>query len=188
LSVTWSQGAGVNRYFADEALPGREMAALKAFARRDPVTWTSLVLNAAVLTAVLLWFVDHSPAWHGPTSARDLAALGLAAFCVFCAVSWLWWELSLAGQVRRAVGNKARTGSLLTSSFGPRTLRVTTPDISYEIPYTSIARVVRFGDVLLVKPTHQVVLALPMELVTGQDYELIMSKVRHRPAWKARCS
>lgn len=187
MSVTWNQGAGVNRYFADESLPGREMAALKAFARRDPGTWVCRVLNAAVLTGVLLWFFHQSPIWHGPATADDIAAVGLAAFCVFYAVSYLWWELSLASQVRRAVEGQARTGSLLTSSFGPRTLRVTTPDISYEIPYTAIDRVVRFGDVLVIKPTNQTVMALPMELVTRQDYELIMSRVGHRPAFKATC-
>ena len=49
MSVAWNHGAGVNRYFADESLPERETAALKAFARRDPKPWVALALNAAVV-------------------------------------------------------------------------------------------------------------------------------------------
>jgi hypothetical protein len=59
-------------------------------------------------------------------------------------------------------------------------VRVTTPDISYEIPYTSIRHVARFGDVLVIKPHNHLVMALPMELVTRRDYELIMAKVDGR--------
>jgi hypothetical protein len=58
---------------------------------------------------------------------------------------------------------------------------VTTPDISYEIPYTSIDQVARYGDVLVIKPNNHLVMALPMELVTRRDYELMLTKVGTRP-------
>jgi hypothetical protein len=181
VSVTWGHGAGVNRYFADESLPGREAAALKAFARRDPRTWVPLVVIAGVLAAGLAWLWLQSPARHDPHVAVDTAILSLAVFSVISGAFYLWWELSLTSRVRRMVGRQARAGALLTSSFGPRTVRVTTPDISYEIPYSSITQVARFGDVLVIKPNNHVVLALPMELVTRRDYELIMAKV-HPPS------
>lgn len=185
MSVTWSHGAGVNRYFADESLPGREAAALKAFARRDPRTWVPLVVNAVVLAAVLAWLWLQSPARHDPRVAADTAMVSLAVFGVLSAASYLWWELSLTSRVRRMVGRQARVGALLTSSFGPRTVRVTTPDISYEIPYTSITQVARFGDVLVIKPNNHLVMALPMELVPRRDYELIMAKVHRPDGWLA---
>ena len=181
MSVTWNQGAGVNRYFADASLPSREKAALKAFARRDPKSWIPLGINAAVLGVVLVWLYLQSPYRHDPRTAIDAAMVSLAAFGVFCGTSYHWWELSLASRVRRVVARQARVGALLTSSFGPRALRVTTPDISYEIPYTSIAQVARFGDVLVIKPNNHLVLALPMELVRREDYELILAKVGGRP-------
>jgi hypothetical protein len=181
VSVTWGHGAGVNRYFADESLPGREAAALKAFARRDPRTWAPLVVNAVVLAIVLAWLWTQTPARHDPHVAADTAMLSVGAFGVLCAASYLWWELSLTSRVRRIVGRQSRVGALLTSSFGPRAVRVTTPDISYEIPYTSIREVARFGDVLVIKPNSHLVMALPMELVTRRDYELLMAKVHDRP-------
>ena len=79
-------------------------------------------------------------------------------------------------------------GSLLTSSFGPRALRVTTPDISYEIPYSAITHVVRFGDVLVIKPNNHLVMALPMELVMPADLALIESKVSDRTVREATYS
>lgn len=178
MGVTWSQGARVNRWFADASLPAREAAALKAFARRDPRSWVPLAINAVVLGAVLVWLYLQSPSRRDPHTALDAAMVSLTAFALFCGISYLWWELSLASRVRQAVGRKAPVGALLTSSFGPRALRVTTPHISYEIPYDSIARVARFGDVLLVKPVNHHVIALPMELVTARDYELIVAKVQ----------
>ena len=46
-------------------------------------------------------------------------------------------------RVRRLVARQAQVGALLTSSFGPRALRITTPDIGYEIPYASITHIRR---------------------------------------------
>lgn len=181
MSVTWSQGAGVNRYFADASLPSRETAALKAFARRDPRNWFPVAVNAVVIGVLLAWLYLQLPG-HAPKAAIDVALVGVMAFVVVGAVSYLWWELALAGRVRRAVARRSRVGALLTSSFGPRALRVTTPEISYEIPYTSIEQVARFGDMLVIKPVNQVVMALPMELVTRQDYELVMSKLERASA------
>lgn len=176
MSVTWSQGAGVNRYFADESLPGRETAALKAFARRDPRSWFPVAVNAVVIGLLVAWLYLQLPG-KAPEAPVDVALVGVTAFIAVGTVSYLWWELALAGRVRRAVTRRARAGALLTSSFGPRALRVTTPEISYEIPYTSIEQVARFGDMFVIKPVNQVVMALPMELVTRQDYELVMSKL-----------
>lgn len=174
--MTWSQGAGVNRYFADASLPSRETAALKAFARRDPRSWLPVAVNAVVLGVLLAWLYLQLPG-HAPRAVLDVALAGVMAFVVVAAVSYLWWELALAGRVRRAVARRAGVGALLTSSFGPRALRVTTPEISYEIPYSAIEQVARFGDMLVIKPVNQVVVALPMELVTRQDYELVMRKL-----------
>ena len=42
-------------------------------------------------------------------------------------------------------------------------------------------RLARFGDVLVIKPNSHLVMALPMELVTRRDYELLMAKVHDRP-------
>jgi hypothetical protein len=176
--MTWSQGAGVNRYFADESLSGRETAALKAFARRDPRSWFPVAVNAVVLGMLLAWLYLELPG-HAPKDTVDVALVGTMAFGVVGTISYLWWELALAGRVRRAVTRRSRVGALLTSSFGPRALRVTTPEISYEIPYTSIEQVARIGDMFVIKPVNQVVMALPMELVTRQDYELVMSKLAH---------
>lgn len=180
MSIAWNHGAGVNRYFADESLPQRETAALKAFARRDPKSWVPLGLNAAVIGALLLWVYLQSPSRLHAETRDDAALLSLALFGALCAASYLWWELSLASRIRRAVARQSRVGALLTSSFGPRTLRVTTPDISYEIPYASIAQVAKFGDVLVIKPNNNLVMALPMELVTPQDLALITAKVQKR--------
>ena len=188
MSVAWNHGAGVNRYFADESLPDRETAALKAFARRDPKSWASLGLNAAVAGAVLLWLYFRSPQWQSDQGRDDAATVVFLVFALFSAASYLWWELSLASRVRRAVARQSQVGALLTSSFGPRTLRVTTPDISYELPYTSIDEVFRFGDVLVLKPKNHLVMALPMELVTPADLALITSKVGNRQLREASCS
>jgi hypothetical protein len=166
----------VNRYFADASLPSRETAALKAFARRDPRSWFPVAVNSVVIGVLLAWLYLQLPG-HRPKTVVDVALAGVTAFVVVGALSYLWWELALAGRVRRAVASRARAGALLTSSFGPRALRVTTPEISYEIPYTSIEQVARFGDMFVIKPVNQVVMALPMELVTRQDYELVMSKL-----------
>jgi hypothetical protein len=178
--VTWSQGAGVNRYFADESLPRRETAALKACARRDPRSWFPMATNAVVIALLLAWLYLQLPG-HAPKAVVDVALVGVMAFVVVGSVSYLWWELALARRVRRAVAGRARVGALLTSSFGPRALRVTTPEISYEIPYTSIQQVARFGDMFVIKPVNQAVLALPMELVTKHDYALVMSKLSRGP-------
>jgi hypothetical protein len=188
VSVAWNHGAGVNRYFADESLPERETAALKAFARRDPKTWVALALNAAVVGAVLLWFYFRSPQWQSDQDRGDAATVAFLVFALFSAASYLWWELSLSSRVRKAVARQSQVGALLTSSFGPRTLRVTTPDISYELPYTSIDEVFRFGDVLVIKPKNHLVMALPMELVTAADLALIASKVPDRRVREASYS
>lgn len=187
MSIAWSAGPAVNRYFADESLPARESAALRAFARRDPKTWASLAVNELVLAAVLLWFYVQSPFREHPATAQRAALACVGIFAVMSLVSYLWWEWSMASRVKRLVARQARVGSLLTSSFGPRALRVTTPDISYEIPYASIVRVTRFGDVLVVKSNNDLVMALPMELVPPQDLALITSKVAggpvHQPSY-----
>ncbi len=114
--------------------------------------------------------------------------MAFLVFALFSAVSYLWWELSLANRVRRAVARQSQVGALLTSSFGPRTLRVTTPDISYELPYTSIDEMFRFGDVLVLKPKNHLVMVLPMELVTPADLALITSKVGNRQRREISCS
>lgn len=181
MSIAWSAGPAVNRYFADESLPARESAALRAFARRDPKTWASLAVNELVLAAVLLWFYVQTPFRDHQATAQRAALACVGIFAVLSLVSYLWWEWSMASRVKRLVARQAQVGSLLTSSFGPRALRVTTPDISYEIPYSSITHVVRFGDVLVIKPNNHLVMALPMELVMPADLALIESKVSGRP-------
>jgi hypothetical protein len=88
----------------------------------------------------------------------------------------------------RYVARQAQVGALLTSSFGPRALRITTPDIGYEIPYASITHIRRFGDVLVGKPNNHLVMALPMELVPPRDLALIESKVANRSVREASAS
>ena len=187
MGAGWGHGARVNRYFADESLPDREAAALKKFARRDPRSWLSLALNglgAALGVAVLHLATPYGV--DGPLRAR-VAVMAGATFLAVTLLSYLWWEWYGTMRARRVVARQARVGSLLTSSFGPRALRLTTPDISYEIPYSSITRVARYGDVLVVKPRHHRVVVLPMELVTPQDLALIQSRVAGRPVAEQAC-
>lgn len=182
VSVAWSAGSGVNRYFADESLPGRLVSALRSFSRRDPRAWRSLAVNLALLGAGMLCFFATAPYRDEPGARENLAVISLGVFALMAVVSYLLWEWSTLVRVRSQVARQTQVGALLTSSFGLRALRVTTPDISYEIPYASIVRVARFGDVLVVKSNNDLVMALPLELVPPQDLALITSKVAGGPA------
>jgi hypothetical protein len=188
VSIGWNAGSGVNRYFADESLPAREAMALKAFARRDPKTWLSLALNVAVIGTVVLWFVWTTPLRQNPSTRGDVGVTALVVFAILSLAAYLQWEWSVSSRVRKLVTRQAQVGALLTSSFGPRALRITTPDIGYEIPYASITHIRRFGDVLVVKPNNHLVMALPMELVPPRDLALIESKVANRSMREASAS
>jgi len=112
----------------------------------------------------------------------------LVVFAVLSLTAYLLWEWSVSARVRKLVARQSQVGALLTSSFGPRALRITTPDIGYEIPYASITHIRRFGDVLVVKPNNHLVMALPMELVPPRDLALIESKVANRSIREASLS
>jgi hypothetical protein len=179
-----TEGAGapkVNRYFADESLAGREARALRRFARRDPKAWLYLggwVLLLAVAHAVLVW-------------ARTDKAFSLGTVIAFIpgvVLFWGLWEWSIVRSVKRTVARQSRPGTLLTAAFGPTSARLATPDIQYEIPYSSITHLRQFGDVLVIKPNNHLILALPMELVTPADLALIQSQVHNRPMREASLS
>jgi hypothetical protein len=177
VSIPWYSAPAVNRYFADDSLACRQAAALRAFARRDPRWLAGLgvavaVLGLAVLGVFLNW---PRPVVAGP--GDHAAAVAVTAFAAASVAVYAGWEWLVAARARRIVSHTGRKGTLLTSSFGPRGLRLTTPDISYEIPYASITHIARFDDVLVVKPRSSRVLALPMELVPPAELELFRSRV-----------
>jgi hypothetical protein len=176
VSVAWSAGSGVNRYFADESLPGRLSSALWSFSRRDPRSWRSLAVNLGLLGAGMLCFYLTSPYRDGPGVRENLAVISFGMYALMSVASYLVWECSTLVRVRSLVARQTPAGALLTSSFSPRALRVTTPDMSYEIPYASVTRAVRFGDVLVIRSTNDLVMALPMELVPPQGLTLLTGK------------
>jgi hypothetical protein len=134
-----------------------------------------------LLAAGMLCFYLTSRHRDAPVVRDDLALICLSVFALMAVVSYLVWECSTLVRVRSQVARQTPAGALLTGSFGPRALRVTTPGMSYEIPYASITRVARIGDVLVIRSANDLVMALPMELVPPQGLELLTSKVAGGP-------
>lgn len=95
------------------------------------------------------------------------------------------WQRAVLRRVRRLVHSQSKLGAVLTTEFGPESVKISTPDMTYEIPYASFTHVVQFDDVLVLKPDNHLVVALPMELVPPQDLALIRSKVTNRPMREA---
>jgi hypothetical protein len=177
MSVAWHAGAAVNRCFADASVPDRLAAALRSAARRDPRAWAPLAGCLAVLAASVAVLYAVTRDQH-PTGQVGPATTCAALFGGLALVSYLVWEWRLAVRTRAWAAVRTPVGALLTASFGPRSLRVTTPDLGYDLPYAAVARLQRFGDVLVLTPRHDPPVALPMELVSPRDLERLVAGTR----------
>lgn len=172
----------VNRYIAEASLARREASALRRFARRDPKAW--LYFGGGVLLLALL---DVLFVWANRDDPRAFGAV-VTSYPVGVLVFWAVWEWSIVRGVRRLVSRQSRPGTLLTAAFGPTSVRLATPDIQYEIPYSSITHLRQFGDVLVIKPNNHLILAVPMELVTFDDLALLKARVHNLPMRRASLS
>ncbi|KQZ90618.1 hypothetical protein ASD62_16340 [Phycicoccus sp. Root563] len=162
-------------------LPHREARALVEYASRDPRVWRNIALTWLTVVAALgVALVVSVPGLTPVQQHSTLAATGLV-IVMAAPTTWVSWYLTLRRKVRHTVATQSPPGTVIGSRITADTVTFAVGEAAYSYTYEALSRVVQVGDVLVVKPRHRLVLAVPVEAVSPDDLAHLLARVVNEP-------